>query len=154
MLGNTNSCDSSLRARGPVCTALVAGPEKRKTRDQPPPGGRWGWHGVVGEGCTRATLSVTVYLSAVCYRSLRGFSLRVMTAVHDGFATIRAIRCRPREPPPPRLEPLVEETGCVPMRLRQDLPWWELATRKYRTRSCSHIQVHPSKRILCLKILH
>lgn len=73
--------------------------------------------------------------------------------VHDGYATIRSARsCRvaPRIPevttvartPSPRvfLEPLYEEAVALRPR-RPHIPWWELATRKSRYRSCPALQV-------------
>lgn len=60
-------------------------------------------------------------------------------AVHDGFATVRNARsCRPAARA--SLEPLHEEPPVL-FRLRPDVPWWELATRRSRTRSCSMLQV-------------
>lgn len=60
--------------------------------------------------------------------------------VHDGFATIRSartVRVVPRS-----LEPVLEDSAAgVCLRLRKDVPWWELATRKYRYRSCSTFQI-------------
>ncbi|BES93428.1 neuron navigator [Nesidiocoris tenuis] len=76
-------------------------------------------------------------------------------AVHDGFATVRSTRtlrpfpsrsCLEQQQQHqnrilPGLEPLNEESP-VCFRLRPDIPWWELATRRSRTKSCSAIQAH------------
>lgn len=52
----------------------------------------------------------------------------------------------PKPPPPsaairPLLEPVLEDCQNVARRPRKDIPWWELATRKHRYRSCPLLQV-------------
>uniref|UniRef100_A0A0K8SI33 AAA+ ATPase domain-containing protein n=2 Tax=Lygus hesperus TaxID=30085 RepID=A0A0K8SI33_LYGHE len=62
-------------------------------------------------------------------------------AVHDGFATVRSTRSLRGPASRACLEPLAEDSP-VCFRLRPDIPWWELATRRSRTKSCSAIQAH------------
>lgn len=73
------------------------------------------------------------------------------STVHDGFATIRRPRVgTPRNPPrPPSLLASVPEDdpriGCgeAPF-LKPTIPWWELATRRSRYRSCPTLELHVS----------
>lgn len=72
-------------------------------------------------------------------------SLMPCSTVHDGFATIRRPRLGPpRAPPrPPVLDAVPEDPriGCVTARVKPAVPWWELATRRSRYRSCPSLEV-------------
>jgi hypothetical protein len=71
------------------------------------------------------------------------------STVHDGFATIRRPRVGPpRAPPrPPSLASVPEDPriGCPTSPFgRPTVPWWELATRRSRYRSCPTLELHVS----------
>ncbi|GJQ87025.1 hypothetical protein Trydic_g12605 [Trypoxylus dichotomus] len=69
------------------------------------------------------------------------------STIYDGYATIR----RPRVGPP-RAPPRPPSLACVPEdpRIASDIyrtntptiPWWELATRRSRYRSCPSLELH------------
>lgn len=73
-----------------------------------------------------------------------------VSSVHDGFATIRRPRRigPPRQPPrPPSLASVPEDPriGCSTITFSKPaVPWWELATRKSRYRSCPSLEIHVS----------
>lgn len=71
------------------------------------------------------------------------------STVHDGFATIRRPRVGPpRNPPrPPSLACVPEDPriGFHPSQFNKPtIPWWELATRRSRYRSCPSLELHVS----------
>ncbi|RZC42378.1 hypothetical protein BDFB_001482 [Asbolus verrucosus] len=76
------------------------------------------------------------------------------STVHDGFATIRRPRVGPpRAPPrPPSLASVPEDPriGCLTSPLgKPAIPWWELATRRSRYRSCPTLELHVSIQLVC-----
>lgn len=69
------------------------------------------------------------------------------STVYDGFATIRRPRVGPpRAPPrPPSLASVPEDARIAPSPFAQPtIPWWELATRRSRYRSCPQLELHVS----------
>lgn len=70
------------------------------------------------------------------------------STVYDGFATIRRPRVGPpRAPPrPPSLACVPEDPriGSVTQFRNPAVPWWELATRRSRYRSCPTLELQVS----------